>query len=90
MMSYQLSVARFRSEIPFFKTGNISNHIKNWENIANEKLILNMIKNGVSMEFQETSHCQFVPHLKTGIIVNEMTKLLENNKGNNTNYQRNS
>lgn len=64
MPSHQSLVAWLRSEIPFFKAGNIYNHIQKWEAITNDKFILNIIENGVSVEFRETTICQYIACIK--------------------------
>ena len=47
MVSHQLKVAKFQAEISFFKAGNISNQINNWESVTNDKFIPNIVKNNV-------------------------------------------
>ena len=63
MVTHHLLVARFRVEIQFFKAVNIHDHIQNWKNITNNQFILNIIKNGVSMKFQEEPIWQYVPYI---------------------------
>ena len=38
MVSHQLKVGKFQTEISFFKAGNISNQINNWESFTNDKI----------------------------------------------------
>ena len=82
MLSHQVSVAWLKSEVPFFHSVNISNHIQKWEKITNGKFSLNIIKNVVSKEFRETTAGHYVPRIKfldsvSEIIDMEIAKILK-------------
>ena len=70
-----------RGNVEKFKGGNITNCFEKWANITQDQYVLNIVKFGLTMEFDEVPVCQFVPPLnfspvETEIIDAEISKLL--------------
>lgn len=73
-------MANLQNKPEIFQAGNISSHFDNWTKITSDKFLLDIVKNGYSIEFdsdplscRQTHSC--MPKQQQNIINNEIEKL---------------